>query len=247
MNGKTIEINSKNGKFPAYLVKPEGPIKGAMIVIHEVWGLTDHVNDIADRVAAEGYIVLAPDLLSGSGIDLESLNDIRDKLFDPEKRAEVQPKIRELMAPIQAPEFALKTVDNTKECFNYLENMEEVNGRIGIMGFCFGGTYSFSLAVHEPKLKLAVPFYGHANFTVEELKNIKCPILAFYGEQDEALIKPLPELKEKMSEAGVNFTAQVYENCGHAFFNDTNKFTYNQAAATDAWEKTLRFLEANIS
>jgi len=102
------------------------------------------------------------------------------------------------------------------------------------------------LAVHEPKLKVSIPFYGHADFSVDELRNITCPVLAFYGANDEALISSLPELKTKMADAGANFTSQVYEGCGHAFFNDTNKFTYNLDAATDAWNKTLSLLETSL-
>jgi carboxymethylenebutenolidase len=243
---KTIEVKFKDQQFPGYLAEPAGPIKGALIVIHEVWGLTDHIKSIADRFAGEGYLALAPDLFYGNGIDIEALGGLQASLFDPEKRAEAQPKLRLLMAPIQAPEFGQITLDKTQACFDYLEGLDGVNGRIGITGFCFGGTYSFSLAVHEPKLKVSIPFYGHADFSVDELRNITCPVLAFYGANDEALISSLPELKTKMADAGANFTSQVYEGCGHAFFNDTNKFTYNLDAATDAWNKTLSLLETSL-
>src|SRR5665213_195312 len=178
--GETIQLKFKDQEFPGYLVHPEGPVKGALIVIHEVWGLTDHIKSIADRLAKEGYIALAPDLFSGNGIDIEALSGLQSQLFDPEKRAAVQPKLRELMAPIQAPEFGAITLDKTQVCFDYLENLDGINGRVGITGFCFGGSYSFSLAVHQPKLKVSIPFYGHADFSVDELKNISCPILAFY-------------------------------------------------------------------
>jgi carboxymethylenebutenolidase len=144
---------------------------------------------------------------------------------------------------MQAPGFGEQTLASVQECYAYLAGQEGVNDRIGITGFCFGGTYSFSLAVAQPKLKVALPFYGHTDFSVEELKNIQCPILAFYGENDERLMNGLPELKTKMAEAGIDFTAQVYKDCGHAFFNNTNKFTYNEAAATDAWAKALVFIE----
>jgi carboxymethylenebutenolidase len=241
--GEMIQLKFNDQEFPSYLVKPDGEVKGALVVIHEVWGLTDHIKSIADRFAAEGYIALAPDFLFGNGIDIDALLGLQSGLFDPQKRAEAQPKLRALMAPIQAPEFAILTLDKTKVCFDYLENIEGINGRVGITGFCFGGSYSFSLAVNEPKLKVAIPFYGHADFSVDALKAITCPILAFYGDQDENLMASLPELKNKMAQAGVNFTAQVYSGCGHAFFNDTNKFTYNAPAATDAWNKTLDLLK----
>lgn len=245
--GEMIELEAAGKKFPVYVVKPQTETKGGLIVIHEVWGLVDHIKAVADRFAAEGYTVVSPNLLSETGITNELAGELQQELFDPERRAQAQPKLRELMAPIQAPGFAEETTKKVQECYNYLSNQGGVGEKIGITGFCFGGTYSFGLAVVEPRLRAAVPFYGHADFSVEELKNIKCPILAFYGEDDERLMNSLPELKAKMQEAGVDFTAQVYKDCGHAFFNDTNKFTYNKVAAKDAWTQTLEFIDKNFS
>lgn len=149
------------------------------------------------------------------------------------------------MAPIQAPGFAESTVDKLNKCFDYLFERAETKQNVAVTGFCFGGTYSFSLAVVEPRLKAAAPFYGHSDQPAEELRQIDCPIMAFYGEKDERLMSSLPDLKERMKQAGVNFKAQVYPNCGHAFFNDTNRFAYNEAAAKDAWQQVLHFLETN--
>lgn len=244
--GEMIELTGGTKQFPAYVARPDGEVKGAVIVIHEVWGLVDHVKGIAERFASEGYIALAPQLLGEMGITEKLAGDLQAELFDPERRNQAQPKIRELMAPMQAPGFAEETLASVEACYAYLAGQEGVNERIGIMGFCFGGSYSFSLAVHQPKLKAAVPFYGHADFSVEELRAIQCPILAFYGENDERLMNSLPELKTKIREAGVDFTAQVYKDCGHAFFNDTNPFAYNEAAAKDAWAKTLQFIAKNF-
>lgn len=245
--GEMMELSSNGKQFPVYMSRPNGEIKGGLIVIHEVWGLVDHIKAVVDRFATEGYLVASPNLLSETGITNELAGELQQELFDPERRAKAQPKLRELMAPIQAPGFAEETTAKVQECYNYLAAQEGVNDRIGITGFCFGGTYSFSLAVHQPKLKVAIPFYGHTDFSVEELKNIRCPILAFYGENDERLMSGLPELKTKMHEAGVDFTAQVYKDCGHAFFNNTNRFTYNEVAAQDAWLKTQAFIESNFS
>ena len=242
-----IELSSEGAQFPVYVVQPEGEIKGGLIVIHEVWGLTDHIKSIADRFAAEGYLVVAPELLGETGMTQELAGQLQNELFDPERRNQAQPKIRELMAPIQAPGFAEKTTKRVQVCFDYLTEQSGVDGRIGVSGFCFGGTYSFGLAVVEPKLKAAVPFYGHADYSVEQLRAITCPILAFYGENDERLMASLPELKSNMEAAGVDFTAQVYKDCGHAFFNDTNRFAYNETAAHDAWAKALDFLGAHVA
>jgi carboxymethylenebutenolidase len=241
--------------LPAYLSAPDGydpaspgrvPPKGALLVIHEVWGLVEHTKDVADRFAAEGYLVLAPDLLAKEGPDPELVAELQEKLADPQTRSEAQPKLREAMAPLRAPGFAEKTLASLRAGFDYLADLPDVAGRIGITGFCFGGTYSFSLAVHEPRLRAAVPFYGHADFSAEQLRGVSCPVLAFYGDRDEGLVSKLPELKDAMREAGVDFTAVVYPGAGHAFFNDTNRHTYRPDASSDSWQKTLDFLAAKL-
>lgn len=220
---------------------------GGLIVIHEVWGLNDHIKKVADRFAKEGFLVYAPDLLSHTGIEEKVSSQLQQDLFNPEKRNEVQPKMRELMSPLQEPDFATNTVKSLEAIFNDLYNNPLTNKKVAILGFCFGGTYSYNLAVSEPRLLAAVPFYGHADQSVEELSKIQAPIMAFYGEKDEALISKLPELENKMNEAKVDFNYQVYSDCGHAFFNDSNPYAYNKAAADDAWNKTITFLKANFN
>lgn len=244
--GQMLELPSGDQTLNCYLAQPTGEAKGGLILIHEVWGLVDHIKSVADRFAAEGYLVLAPDLLSETDIAANA-GSLRLDLFDPEKRSQAQPKMRALTAPIQSPEFAQKTIAKLKNCFDYLYNQPATRHNVAVCGFCFGGSYSYSLAVNESRLKAAVPFYGHASNEVSELKKISCPVLAFYGENDENLVGTLEELKKNMKVAGVNFEAIVYPNCGHAFFNDTNKFTYNQAAATDAWRRTLQFLDSQVN
>jgi carboxymethylenebutenolidase len=197
---------------------------------------------VADRVAEAGYIALAPEFLADT-LDLEALRPMQGDLFDPEKRNAVQPKLRQLMTPMHNPEFGKKTIERLQSCFDYLYAMPEVKEKVAVMGFCFGGTYSFNLASIESKLKVSIPFYGHAEQDVQTLAQIKCPVRAFYGENDERLIEDLPGLTERMNEAGVDFSSKVYEDCGHAFFNDTNKFAYNKAAATDAWQMVQSILD----
>jgi carboxymethylenebutenolidase len=241
--GKMIELTVGGEPLEVYEAKPDGEIKGGLIVIEEVWGLTDHIKSVADRFAAEGYWVLSPELLGMTDIKKHADTLMLD-LFNPEKRNEAQPKLRALMSPMQEPDFAPNTNARVQACFDYLFDQAETNQWVAVTGFCFGGSYSYQLAMHEPRLKAALPFYGHAPLESDELKTIKCPVLAFYGETDENLMKDLPELKAKMAEAGMNYTAQVYEGCGHAFFNDTNHFAYNETAAKDAWQRALAFLAA---
>lgn len=242
--GKMIDLAFDDAPFEVYEVIPEGALKGGLIVIEEVWGLTDHVKTVADRFAQEGYYVVSPELLSETHIK-EKAGTLMLDLFNPEKRNDAQPKLRALMAPMQEPDFAGKTLGRLKACFEYLYAKPELKQWVAVTGFCFGGSYSFALAASEPRLKAAVPFYGHADISQpDELRNITCPILAFYGEKDTNLIASLPEVEAALKAAGVDFTAQVYPDCGHAFFNDTNSFAYNEAAAQDAWRRTLDFLAA---
>jgi carboxymethylenebutenolidase len=221
----------------AYEAWPAGTPKGAIIVIHEVWGLTDHIKSIADRLAAEGWLALAPELLDVLDFQSVEISELQKNLFDPKHRNEVQPILRKLMAPMQEPDFGKVTTERLAACFNYLYDKSESQQKVAVTGFCFGGSYSFTLAVAEPRLKLALPFYGHADQPVEELSKITCPVRLFLGEQDERLISQLPDLKDRMKAASVDFQAKVYPDCGHAFFNDTNPNAYNQPAAADAWQK----------
>lgn len=240
--GKMTELTVAGERIEVYEAVPEGEIKGGIIVIEEVWGLTEHIQSIADRYAAEGYYALAPELLSELHIK-EHADEFMLDMFNPEKRNEAQPKLRAKMAPIREPEFGRQTVERVKACFDYLFAKPEVHEWVAVTGFCFGGSYSFALALSEPRLKAAVPFYGHADVSdVEKLKGIRCPILAFFGEKDENLMASLPEVEAAMKNAGVDFTVKVYPDCGHAFFNDTNPYAYNEAAAKDAWRRTLDLL-----
>ncbi len=240
---KMIDIPFRK-RFSAYFVTPEDSGKHpGIILIHEVWGLNDHIKDVANRFVKEGYIVLAPDLLSQTGINEAIDKSILKDTMNPEKRDEAQKRLRAAMAPIHSPEFAQITVEKLKACVNHLLAYEKISGNVAVVGFCFGGTYSYALAASDNRIKAAVPFYGHAPEPLDKIKEISCPILAFYGEKDKGLVDGLPELEKKMQEYHKNFEHHVYPNTGHAFFNDTNPTTYNKEAAEDSWKRTLDFLK----
>ncbi|CAN5754939.1 dienelactone hydrolase family protein [soil metagenome] len=234
------------GGAPTYHSYPDDGLKHpGLIVLEEIWGVNDHVRSVADRFAAEGYRVLSPELLPAGVLELLT-PEIQKNLFNPEKRNEVQPKLREAMQPIHQPEYADSAVAILKACVDYLLADEGCDGTVAVLGFCFGGSYSFNLAANDTRIRAAVPFYGHPPAT-ELIQNIACPILAFYGENDAALMESLPQLKEDMAKNGKDFEAIVYPGVGHAFFNDTNERAYGAEAAQDAWEKTLTFLRKNLS
>ncbi|MGO4689997.1 dienelactone hydrolase family protein [Glaciibacter sp. 2TAF33] len=241
--GRSIDLDG----FTGYLSEPAGVPRGALIVIHEIWGLVDHITDVADRFAAEGYLVLAPDLFSSVGVDAHIGEELQRVMFstDPEERSAAQPRLREKMAPLQAPEYSVFAVDALKKCVDYLVGQPHVNGRLGVIGFCFGGSYAFALAAADPRVRAAVPFYGSPPER-DELGAISAAVLAVYGAKDERLMASLPDLTAAMADAGVDFTTKVYDGAGHAFFNDASPFTYNAPAAADAWTRALEFLERSL-
>jgi len=241
-----ITIPHGTQEFLAHLALPEGTPKGGVILIHEVWGVNPNIRSLADRLAMEGYVVIAPDLITHTGINQQIDQSILAEIMNPETRDEAQKKLRAAMAPIMVPEFANETIDKLKTCFDYLQN-EQNQTKIASVGFCFGGTYSYSLAVHEPRLACAVPFYGHAPQTEAELSRISCQILAFYGEEDAGLMEGLPILVAEMKKLGKDFTYKVYQDAGHAFMNDTNPTTYRPEAAKDAWERMIVFLSEKMA
>ena len=234
----------------AYRADPpggDGP-RGAVIVIQEIWGLVDHVKDVADRVAAQGYIAVAPDLLGHVGLT----PGVGQKLFNlmflgtEADRLAAQPTMREATTPARQPEFAGWAVPALRGVVGALAAEPGVEGRVAAMGFCFGGTYTYALAAAEPRLRAAIPFYG--NFPGDaDPATIACPVLAFYGEQDHGITDGVPELETRMEAAGVDFTARVYHGVGHAFFNDTATTRYNAEVAGDAWQRTLAFLDAQLA
>lgn len=220
--------------------------QAAIILIHEVWGLSDHIKSVADRFCEQGYEVIAPDLVANTDLAKVLNPDLQKIIFDPKERLAHQVEIRAMMAPLGSPEFARDTLDKLQAVFNYLENDPRVS-KIAVIGFCFGGTYSFGLAANQPGLAAAVPFYGHGEQYIDKFAQIDCPVLAFYGEKDEALNEHIPAIESAMKAANKEFKYHVYSDAGHAFFNDTNPLAYSQAAAADAWAKTLEFLNQALS
>ncbi len=231
----------------AYRAEPVGPLKGALILIQEIWGLVDHIKDVSDRFAAQGYLVVSPDLLSSVGVTPEIGTELLAAMNHPDDavRNAAQPRLREAFSGTRSPEFAAGAVAKLVKVVDALEAEPGVDGRIAVLGFCFGGTYSFALAAADPRVKAVVPFYGSAP-SPEDIAKIHAPVLAFYGQHDERLIDALPEVEAAMSDAGVDFQRVVYPDAGHAFFNDTNVHAYNAADAADAWTRANAFLAAHL-
>ena len=243
---KDVLIEENHLKVPAFFITPEKDLFSAVILIHEVWGLNENIREISRRLFKEGYAVLAPDILEDTGITKILDKRVFKAFSDPAERNFAQKKIREALSPMQSLDFSRNMIAKLKACHAYLEKMENV-ADVAVMGFCFGGTYSFALAVNEHRLKACVVYYGMPPDPIEGVQKIRCPILAFYGEADERLIASFPALKGKMEAYGKDFRYKIYKKSGHAFFNDKNRLMYNKAAADDSWRKVLEFLKETLT
>jgi len=208
-----------------FLARPQEPgTYPGIIVIHEIWGLVDHIKDVASRLAREGYAALGVDLFDGKIVSkLEEGRALREK-FTEEK----------ILADLNG-------------AFNYLKSLSYVNpNRIGSVGFCMGGGLSLLLACHNRELAAPVIFYGRNPSPIELVKNLQCPILGNYAGADMAITESdINLLKQTLTKYGKNFDIKVYPGAPHAFFNDT-KESYRLEAAKDAWERTLKFFNKQL-
>lgn len=243
-----IPIDIGGRTIPAYRSVPAGDVRGGVVLIHEIWGLVDHIKNVADRLAAEGYLVIAPDILSGAGISPEVGGELQALVFsaDEEERSRAQPLLREKLSAAEDPAYAEWAVSALQKVVDRLAVQPGVEGRMGVAGFCFGGSYAFALAAADPRVRVAIPFYGSPP-DLSTLAGSTAAVLAFYGDEDERLIATLPDVERAMTAGGVDFRSHIYEGVGHAFFNDSNSVTYDFEAASDAWRQTLGFLQSRLS
>ena len=243
-----ISLETEHGACAAHLALPDGDGKyPALVLIEEVWGVDAHIKDVAGRLAREGFIVLAPELLPDDTLAVVMKDpQLKIDLFTPEKREAMQPILREAMAPMSQPNFAQNTIAKLRACVDYLVAHAQSNGKVGSIGFCFGGTYSLHLAINDPRLDACVMFYGMAPEPLDQVAGIACPVLDFCGEKDERIVATLPELEAAMKEYDKEFECIVYPGVGHAFFNDTNPRTYDAKVAADSWSKSLSFLHKHL-
>jgi carboxymethylenebutenolidase len=215
-----IESPEGNGKARGYLVKP-AQIKGKLptvLVVHENRGLNPHIEDIARRVALENFIAFAPDALFTLG----------GYPGDEDKARELFPKLDQS-----------KTRNDFIAAANYLKALPDGNGKVGVVGFCYGGGIASFLATRIPDLGAAVSFYGGAP-AAEEVAKIKAPVLVHHGEKDERLMAGWPAYEAALKSNGVRYQGFVYPGAQHGFNNDTTP-RYDEAAAKLAWQRTMDF------
>jgi carboxymethylenebutenolidase len=220
-----IQYPGETGEVRAFLARPKGEVKGpGVIVIHEIWGLNPHIEDVARRVALEGFIALAPDALSplgGTPSDRDQARSLMQKL-------DQKGNTRNYVAAVE-----------------YLKTHPQSTGKVGCTGFCWGGAVTNQVAVHSPDLVGAVPFYGMQP-AAEDVPRIKASMLIHYASDDERINVGIPAFEAALRKASVDYKMFMYENTAHAFFNDTNPSRYNKEAAQLAWERTIAFFKEKL-
>jgi carboxymethylenebutenolidase len=225
----TVQYPSGNVTMKAFVAAPNTKERRpTVIVIQEWWGLTDHIKDIARRYAAEGYVAIAPDLYSRLGHALTTDAGEAGKLMNTLKQED---GLTDLNATVA-----------------YLTSVPEVDGaRIGVTGFCMGGSYALMLPCVNPAIKAAVPFYGQVPNPDAPLQQLSAPVLYLYGEDDgwitKADVQRLAAALKKYNKPG---EIKTYPGAPHAFFRDNDPSVYRPEAAKDAWGRTKAFFKQHL-
>lgn len=220
-----MKYAGETGEVRANFVRPKGDAKlPGVLVIHENRGLNAHIEDVARRVALEGFLALAPDALSPLG-------------GTPEDSEKAPALIGQLDKE--------KTIKNYLSAVRYLKTHPLSNGKVGVVGFCWGGAMANQVAVHSPDVVAAVPYYG-AVPAPEDVPKIKASLLLHYAGIDERINAGIPAFEEALKKASVNYKIYMYEGAQHGFNTDTNPARYNKDAAQLAWQRTIAFLKEKL-
>lgn len=231
-HGEWVVIEYGGRKVDAFVVFPEVKEKAmAVVVIHEIFGLTDWVRTVADELAANGYIAIAPDLLSGSGP--EGGNTSSFKGGDGARQA-----IAKL-----APDQITADLDASAD---YVAKLPACNGKVAVAGFCWGGGQAFRYATNNPKLVAAFPFYGSGPTVAAELDRVACPVYGFYARNDARINTTVEQSEKLMQAAGKTFEPVYYDDAGHGFMRAgqaPDASEGNRAGRAEAWKRLLALLK----
>ena len=198
------------GEVVAYLARPTGDEKiPGVVVIHENRGLVPHIEDVTRRIALEGFLAMAPDALTPLG----------GTPADPEKAPSLIQKL-----------YSESTIQNYLAAVKYLKTHRSSTGKVGAVGFCWGGAMANLVAVHSPDVSAVVPYYGRQPAS-EDVPKIKASLLLQYAGVDEGINKGIPAYEEALKKASIDYKMYTYEGAQHAFNNDTNPARYNKEAA----------------
>ena len=227
LTAQDVTYPGANGEMKGYLVTPKNapaPL-GSVIVIHENRGLNAHIRDVARRMALEGFVALAPDFLSPQGGTPAD-----------------EDKAREMFSGLDMA----ATVGNAEATRVWLAKREGANGKVGAVGFCWGGGLVNRLATKSQGLNAGVAYYG-AQPPAEDVPAIKAPLLLQYGGLDERINAGIDAYRKALEANGKTFEIFVYDGVNHAFNNDTSSARYDKAAADLAWGRTVEFFRKNLT
>jgi carboxymethylenebutenolidase len=224
LQGNMIVIDSQEAKLPAYVSKPSntnGKPPG-IVIIHDWRGLGNFIKTVADRFASLGYVTIAPDLYLGAFAN------------NPEEA-------RKLSSGL-GPESSKKFLDSVTV---YLRALDIA--KIGITGFCFGGSLAFSQVCESRDISAGVIYYATKIPSEEQLNKVTAPLLIIYGDKDQA-VEPeeARQLEQKLKTLGKDAKLLMYPGAPHAFFNEENKESYRADAAKDSWQKTIEFFNGRL-
>jgi carboxymethylenebutenolidase len=223
-HGEWVEVKSGDRTIKAFVVYPERKEKAPVVlVIHEIFGLTDWVRGVCDQLAENGVIAISPDLLSGQTFaDVDGARKAISALSEKQIQGDL---------------------DATAE---YASKIPATNGALAVCGFCWGGGWTFGYASINPKLKAAYSFYGTALNDASKIATIACPIYGFYGENDERVNATIPKAEELMKAAGKKYEPVIYKGAGHGFMREGEMPEANAAnkkARDDAWARWKPLLQ----
>jgi carboxymethylenebutenolidase len=222
---QTVTFGDQVTGYLAWPANASGKLP-AVVVVHENRGLVPHIKDVARRLALEGFLVLAPDFLSPMG----GTPDDEDKG-------------RDMIGKLEAPKVTAQAV----EAVRWLKSHEKSNGKVGAVGFCWGGGVVNRMAVAAGSdLTAAVPYYG-AQPPAENVSKIKAEMLLHYAGEDERINAGVPAYKDALAAAGVKHEIHTYPGTQHAFNNDTTEARYNKTAAETAWGRTIAMLKRALA
>ena len=223
---ETVQFPDGTTTISGFLAVPDKPGRyPALVVVHEWWGLTDWVKEQTEKLAAEGYIALAVDMYRGQVTD------------DPEVAHELMRGLPEDRA-----------VSNLKAGYAYLASRKDVDhDHIGAIGWCMGGGFALQLAIHEPHLAACVVNYGALPTDPNDIQQIGAPVLGSFGAEDRGITPADVQAFEKTMKAmNKRIFVKVYDGAGHGFENSTNTTSYREDSASDAWARTITFLNKTL-
>jgi carboxymethylenebutenolidase len=224
-----VQFPGTAGNVNAYVSRPrDGKNLGTVIVIHENRGLVGHIKDVARRFAKEGFAAIAVDLMGRVGGS--------DQYNGSDAATEA---IKKVTGPM--------VVEDLTAALSYMKKQNYINGKVGVVGYCWGGGNSLNFATKCKDLSAAVVYYGRNPDPLDSVTNISCPVMGNYAENDPNIMPGVEPLKAALAKAGKSFDIKTYPGAKHAFNNNTNADRYNPEAARDAWARTASFFKKNLS